>query len=285
MTKSKKVWLLIATVLTVIGLLCFTFAILKLNFNFKKLSTVKYKTATYEISENFNDISVNTSTVKLTFKKSDGNTCKVEVYEAEKSNHKVSTDGQTLNIDFLNQKNWYDNLSVTFETEKITVYLPKNNYDKLSVTTDTGDVFLSEDFKFNDIKIIGTTSDIKCYACAENEIEISTVTGTQDFSNLKCNSIDVKSSTGDLNFDNVVVTENFNANTHTGNVKLNHCDAKSIKIKTSTGNVNGTLLSGKIFTATSETGNINLPKNFGDNECKITTDTGNIKIEVKNEKQ
>lgn len=280
MTKSKRVWLLIATVLTVIGLLGFVFAIFKLNFDFKKLSTVKYKTATYEISENFNDISVNISTANLTFKKSDADTCKVEVYESEKSNHKASCDGQTLNIDFFDQKNWYDNLSITFETEKITVYLPKNSYDNLSITTDTGDVFLPEDFKFNDIKIIGTTSDIKCYACAENDIKISTVTGTQDFSNLKCNTLDAKSNTGDLNFDKVIVTENFDANTHTGNVKLNLCDAKSIKIKTTTGNVNGTLLSGKIFTASSETGNITLPKNFGNGECKITTNTGNIKIEV-----
>lgn len=280
MTKSKKIWLLIASVFVITGLICFATAMFKLDFDFKKLSTVKYKTATYEISEDFNNISVNKSTANLTFEKSDNNICKVVIYEAENSNHKVSADGQTLNIDFSDQKNWYDNLTVTFETEKITVYLPKNNYDNLSVTTDTGNVFLPEDFKFTDIKISGSTSDIKCYACAENDVKISTVTGTQNFSNLKCNNLDVKSSTGDFYFANVIIAENLNIDTHTGDVKLNQCDAKFIEIKTTTGNVKGTLLSDKNFIASSKTGNINLPENSGDNKCKITTDTGDIKIEV-----
>ena len=66
----------------------------------------------------------------------------------------------------------------------------------------------------------------------------------------------------------------------TGDVTLNGCDAKDLKIRTNTGDVTATLLSSKMFTADSDTGRIILPPDGGEGRCAVNTDTGNIRIEV-----
>jgi hypothetical protein len=61
---------------------------------------------------------------------------------------------------------------------------------------------------------------------------------------------------------------------------LDLCD--EIYLKTDTGDVSGFLLSDKIFIAESDTGRISVPKTFTGGKCEVKTDTGNIKITVKN---
>ena len=55
-------------------------------------------------------------------------------------------------------------------------------------------------------------------------------------------------------------------------------DAKNIYIDLSTGDVTGTILTGKLFNATSDTGNVIVPESYNNGVCKITVSTGNIKI-------
>ena len=68
----------------------------------------------------------------------------------------------------------------------------------------------------------------------------------------------------------------------TGDVLLEECDASEIFVETDTGDVEGSILSEKIFETTSDTGKIEVSKTASGGLCKITTDTGNIKIFVKN---
>ena len=58
-------------------------------------------------------------------------------------------------------------------------------------------------------------------------------------------------------------------------------EARTISIKTDTGDVTGTLLSEKEFITDSDTGNIDVPKTTTGGKCEITTDTGDIKIDIK----
>ena len=67
----------------------------------------------------------------------------------------------------------------------------------------------------------------------------------------------------------------------TGDIKFNGCDASELVIVTDTGNVKGTLLSDKVFIAKTDTGSIKVPETVSGGKCKITTDTGDIKIEIK----
>ena len=79
----------------------------------------------------------------------------------------------------------------------------------------------------------------------------------------------------------VLAQESFNIERSTGDIKLTDCDAEEIEIETTTGNIEGALKTPKIFIATSDTGKINVPETTEGGKCKLTTDTGDIKIMIK----
>ena len=57
-------------------------------------------------------------------------------------------------------------------------------------------------------------------------------------------------------------------------------DAAELEISTDTGDVKGSLLTEKVFITRSDTGRIRVPETVTGGKCKITTDTGNIEIEI-----
>ena len=62
---------------------------------------------------------------------------------------------------------------------------------------------------------------------------------------------------------------------------INDVDAITLKLIASTGNITGTILSNKVFQASSSTGIINVPSVQSGGVCYISTTTGNIKISYK----
>ena len=79
---------------------------------------------------------------------------------------------------------------------------------------------------------------------------------------------------------NLVAEDNISVERTTGFVKLEKCDAAELYIKTDTGDVKGTLLSDKVFITKTDTGHIEVPKTITGGRCEISTDTGDIRINV-----
>ena len=71
MRKTTKVWLIIAAFLVLIGCILFAGVMTTLKWDFMELATVHYETNTYEISEAFDSISMNTDTADIAFAFSD----------------------------------------------------------------------------------------------------------------------------------------------------------------------------------------------------------------------
>ena len=67
----------------------------------------------------------------------------------------------------------------------------------------------------------------------------------------------------------------------TGNVTFEDSDAATIDVKTDTGDVTGTLLTSKVFYVTTDTGKVNVPKSTTGGLCNIETDTGDVRISIK----
>ena len=63
-------------------------------------------------------------------------------------------------------------------------------------------------------------------------------------------------------------------------MKLAEADAGELHIRTDTGDVTGTLRTKKVFITETDTGKVEVPKSITGGECEITTDTGDIKIEI-----
>lgn len=301
MSKSVKRWLIAAALLVMSGCAVFAGAMAALGFDFSKISTVKYETNTYEVSGDFDKISIDVDITDIAFEKSDDESCKVVCYEEEKVKHSVRCTNGTLIIDMTDDRKWYDYIGISFESPKMTVYLPQSEYISLSIETDTGNIDIPESFVFDKIEINTDTGNTDCKAYVSDnigiesntgnigissvgsgcDIDVKTDTGTINLEDISCMDLTAESDTGNISLKNVSAVKCISVESDTGNVKLKNSDAAELSIDTDTGNVTGTLLSEKIFIARSHTGNVNVPETQTGGKCEIITDTGNIKIDIK----
>lgn len=320
MSKSTKIWLIIATSLILVGCIIFGCVMAMLKWDFTKLSTNKYETNSYEINDDYKNISVVTNTADISFVPSENSKCSVVCYEQKNVKHSVTVKDDTLVIEVVDTKKWYEHISINFGTPKITVYIPQGEYGALSVKSNTGDVEIPENFKFESIDISVSTGDAKNYASAsevikiktstgavrvenvsagtldlsvstgkviaqsitcEGEIKIKVSTGDTKLTDARCKRVISNGSTGDISLKNVIAAEQFFIERSTGDVKFDGSDAAEIFVKTDTGRVNGSLLSDKVFITKTDTGSIDVPKTTTGGKCEINTDTGDIKITIK----
>lgn len=318
MKKSTKLWLAAGS-LILLGSIVFIFCMFALEWDFSRLSTVEYQTNITEIDETFNDISISTDTSNIVFALSDDGKCKVECYEDKKAKHSVNVENNALIIEIDNQKSWYDYIGLRLCSQKITIYLPKTEYNALSVRGNTGNVTISDIYTFNSanislstgtvdfrasasglIKIKTTTGNISVKSnlvgaldlsvttgtvtvlgsMCKGDIEVNVSTGKTHLTDVECNSLKSDGTTGNITLSNLLVRNKLSVGRSTGDIKLERCDAGEMYIKTTTGDVSGSLLSGKQFITSSETGKVHVPTTGTGGKCEIITRSGNIKIEI-----
>ncbi len=275
-----KKTILLSTILLILGIFICLVALAQCDFDFSKLTTSRFKTSTYQVVQDFDKISIDVNTTDIEFILSDDFECSVECREEEKIKHSVRVENKTLLIEVKDTRKWYEHIGINFESEKITVYLPQNEYTSLIILNNTGDIDIPKDFTFGKIKIDADTSDVNCSASLLNDISIKVSTGDVTLNGSRVeNKIEVNTATGKIKLTDIKC-QNLELESNTGDIKLNECDADEISIETDTGDVFGSLISDKIFIVESDTGNIDVPETTSGGICKITTDTGDIKIEI-----
>lgn len=319
MSKSMKIWIIIAIVLILIGGLIFGGTMSAIKWDFKKLGTNKIETNTYEVTEKFNNISINSESTDVIFMPSDNKECKVVCTEETNAKHSVKVENNTLVIELENKKEWFENIGIHVGDLKMTVYLPKSEYEALSINVNTGDIEIPEEFKFDSIDTKLTTGDIECLASGKDFIKVKVSTGDVfvknvetkslelsgttgdmkmesvvcngdvsakvssgkvDLNDVKCNNLNTHGTTGDVSLKNVVAKTNLSVERSTGDVTLEKSDAQDIYIKVTTGNVTGSLLSEKVFIIDVTTGQINVPHSTTGGICEIEATTGSVNITI-----
>lgn len=320
MSRTTIIWLITAASLVVLGLIMFTAVMTVYHWDFTKLSTVKYETNTYQVNEEFSNISMKTKTADILFAPSDDGICRVVCHEMKKVKHSADVQDGTLTINVVDERKWYEYIGITFGTPKITVYLPEAEYTSLFIKESTGVIEIPKDFSFGSIDILTSTGDVKNYASAsdvmkiktstggirvenvsagtlelsvstgkviaesitcEGAVKINVSTGSTQLTDVSCKTLISDGSTGGISMKNVLAKEEFSIERSTGNVKFDGCDAAEIFVKTNTGRVTGSLLTDKVFITQTHTGRIDVPKTTTGGKCEINTNTGSIKIEIK----
>jgi len=321
MSKATKIWLIVAASLTLLGCIIFVGAMSMLHWDFTKLSTNEYETNTYEINEAFKSIIVKTDTADIDFVPSENAECSVICYEDKNLKHSVEVTDSTLIIKVVDTRKWYDYIGFDFgASPKITVYIPQGAYGPLSVKSDTGDVKIPKAFSFESIDITESTGDVTNRASASGIVKIKTSTGNISIDDVSAKSLDLLVSTGtvrvskaacegdvkikvstgktylsdmtcqnlisggntgDISLKNVIAREKFSLERSTGDVTFDGSDASEIFVVTDTGDVEGSLLSEKVFIVNTDTGDKEVPHTITGGRCEITTDTGDIKITIK----
>lgn len=319
MKASKKIALILATVLVVCGLIISLVAAAAVNFDFTKMNTDKYVTNTYDVNEQFTNITIDTDEFDIRIVPSDDGTCRVECMESDKVYNTVSVKNGTLFVESHDERGWLNYFGFFVGDMSITVYLPERDYGNIDLETSVGDVDISEPFTFekstietdtgnitvstNATDILSTKTDTGYIKLSDIEtksldvksgtgnitvnsvkvtdvIDLDTDTGSVALTDAKCHGLTAESSTGDISFNNVVASGICHIESDTGSVELLGFDAEEIFIETDTGDVFGRLLSEKVFITESDTGNINVPKTVTGGRCEIITDTGDVEIEI-----
>ena len=317
---KTKVWVLIAIVLIVTGGAGLTAVLAVNDWSFNKVNKIKEEEKEVIIEDGFSDISIDLDTTELFIVKSKENVCKVVFLENNRTKHSALVNNGTLEIKVENKTKWYENiLNFGFGNTNATVYLPEDEYGKLLIKEDTGDVKIEEGFVFESADIANDTGDISIYSDVKKDVTIKCSTGNikaegisaktlnakNSTGSIELNSVEIESelscntstgkivckdvncgefaadaSTGKCELENVIAKNTMNLKDRTGNIRLKDCDANEVYIKNDTGSVTGSFLTDKIIFAKSSTGSVDVPALTSGGRCEITTDTGDIEIEI-----
>lgn len=311
-------FLFLSFIFLCVAFTCFLLAVNDWDYN--KAFYDRTESVTYDFDENFNRVSIDSDTEDIMFLESESDKCKVICDETEKEKFTVTVTDDCLSIQKYNGGKWYDNITLfSFGNRSVKVYLPKTNYNSLVINEDTGNISVPKDFIFRDVDITVSTGNVDCGASSSGRISIKTstgniylkklsakkldlststgyvaltsvdcsgeiglsvTTGSADFNSVTCNTLNSTGDTGRIFLSDSVVKGKITIERSTGNIKFEHSDAGELEITTDTGDVTGTLLTGKVFIARSDTGRIDVPETVAGGKCKITTDTGDISLKI-----
>lgn len=319
MRKQTKIWLIAATFLVLVGCLIFAGVMTAMKWDFTKLSTVKYETNQHEIGENFSNVTLITDTADVVFAPSENGKTSIACYEQKKMKHSVSVQDDTLTIQLVDERKWYDYIGIFWTSPKITVYLPEGTYGAFSLKSSTGDIEIPKDYQFASMDISASTGEVKNFASVSEKMKIQTSTGCihvenisagmmelsvstgkvtvtdvdcredmtvrvstgkASLTNVMCKNLISDGDTGDMVLKNTIASEKISIERSTGNIRFEGCDGGELTVETSTGDIKGSLLSEKVIFAQSDTGRVEVPQSTTGGVCRLTTDTGNIQIEI-----
>lgn len=257
-----KKWLIIAGILVMCGLLAFTVIMSLNNWDFTVLSTKDIVKSEHEITEDFKNIRIKATTGDVRFVVSEDGKSKVVISEFEGTSHTVCVENNTLRIDCKDNRKWYEHIGINIGSPKITVYVSDTILKEVDIETTTGDITLDSYLHINDLNIDVTTGDI-------------TLTNIRTF------GTDITVTTGDIKLTDSSCLNTAYFKTTTGDIKFDCFFAENIEAETTTGDVTGILHNTFEYIVDTTTGDIDVPENKTGGICRITTTTGDIKIEHK----
>ena len=286
MPTALKIFLIICALLVVAFLLFFIGALI--------LSKPPI-TNTYEVTEDFSGIYINTLRSDIRILPTEESKAKVVCVENEARLHTVTISDGTLKIEEDTTSAWYDFISPFPRKETVSLYLPYAEYGALNVSALTSDVSIAENFSFEeinvavstgdvnnsasskgDLSITATTGDVINNASAYGDLRITTTTGDVALTNTNAKSLSLSLSTGTVSVSNASFNEAICINVQTGDISLADVSCASLNSSGTTGDIllTKTAVSGKLAIERS-TGDVKL--NFSDaGEIEIATDTGDV---------
>jgi DUF4097 and DUF4098 domain-containing protein YvlB len=282
MRTEKKVAIIVATALMLVGISMISVSVSGAGLDYKKLvKTENYEEKTYDISEGFNNIELSIGSNDVIIKKSDDSNAHFTCGENEKIVFEVGVKAGTLTIEEKSVKPWTISFNLDITPIDNVLYLPKDSYDQLSASLGSGDITIDHGFDFSELALkIGSgdinVSNVKC----QNKFSADTSSGRITVAGTTSDgSFYSRTGSGKINLSSCegVTLE---AKTGSGSITVSDCDATSINMHTGSGDITGTLRTGKKFDVHAGSGDVRVPSDSGTDTCTIKTGSGDIEISV-----
>lgn len=258
-------------------------------------------TKNYPVSAGFTDISITEYYADVELRASRDGTVSVTTRDAEDVTHTVTVKNGTLSISRPEPtvgERWFHDDD---DDPKVVVYLPAGDYGALTVNTTSGDVESASQLNFSaaslttvsgDIDLMGsvtgavnctsTSGDIELRSPALGAVKTNTTSGDTEITGALIQSLKAETVSGDVDLERTTASGAIEINTTSGDVDMESVDAASLNILTTSGEVEGSLLSGKNFSASSTSGRVNVPASTPNaGACTVSTTSGSIRLTVR----
>ena len=301
MSKAKKVAIIVAISMIVVGILTMTAAALMSGFDLTNLTSQDIQTKTFEIKESFSKIEINSIDCDVEIMPVSDGRCKVVYKGMEKMLDTVEVKDDKLFIKQVDRRKWYEYISFGWIDENaITVYLPEEEYQSLLLKTVSGDISVSNDFTFYCAETMSTSGDVSFLANVEDNLRIKSTSGKIRVKNIADGKVEVittsgdvfmtegtpyqlkiKTTSGDVKISSVISEDAAMIESMSGDIRMERSDAGSFHMKTTSGDISGSILSRKDFDVETASGDIRLPKSDSSApKCEISTSSGDVEMEI-----
>ncbi len=322
MRLEKKITIIVAVCLVILGVCMMSVSILAAGKDFKNLmTTVEYTERTIDIAEDFDDISIEILGQDLEVYKSGDEQAHFICHETKDDKYTAEVKGDTLVI----TEDEKDIMHISFMEIHPDVhnelYLPDRAYKDFTCSLLSGDISMKEDFRFSDVEIKVGSGEAFLENFTAADLIITSGSGSIELKELMVEGAELKVGSGDVNVDGLAISKKFEAETLSGDIEINNivsrgsfsvstgsgsidltdcqsvsmdsktasgdinlksCDAMSLNFKTGSGDVTGTLKTAKSFDADTGSGDIKVPADGNGGNCVIRTGSGDIEIKVEN---
>ncbi len=284
MKKSLIVLIIIASVLTVLGVIIAGVSLAVGGFEFKNINLL----GEYEIKPNehpvfvdFEYIDITSSSENVLILPSPDGKTRVVAYETQKVYCTVEIVNNTLKVRYVDARMWFDMVGIQVDVPKVILYLPEGNYKKLTVTTSSGKIECdSNALTFENAELKSSSGKIEFSANITDTISAKTSSGGIELEDITPIFLNAHTSSGKVELSNII-SGRLDTETSSGTIELEECDAQILTLKSSSGNIRGTLLSDKLFQVSIDSGAVSVPPSVNDGgTCTVTTSSGNIKLQI-----
>lgn len=281
MKRTKKIAIIAAVVMTVCGLALSVGALAALDFDVSGLDTTTYVVNTYVIDESISDVSVNDAECDIRVLPAEDGVCKIVCKESDEMTYRIETEDGKLTIERLDHRRWYERIGVCWTDMEIVLYLPEGEYGGFQAQSVGGNIDIGDGLGFETVEIRSTSGNIAAEgATVQDSLILETVSGNVRLSGVRCGCLSLNTTSGETNLQNVVAEEELKIESVSGDIRLDACDGTSLRLKSGSGGVSGTLLTEKIFSVKTVSGEIEVPhSNFG-GECEISTVSGDVSFTI-----
>lgn len=265
MSNSKKIILIVAVVMLVVGILISVAAIALVGFQFTRFNTEEYEEKIFTVEEEFSSLAVREPSKDVRILPWSENYTKVICYEAKKVTHRVEVEEDTLKVTCDDRRSWFDCFGVWVNMDLETkIFLPEKQYRSLVVESSSGDLVVKDGLSFESAELRSSSGDI--------------VFGSDVTGRLFC-----KSSSGELTLTGTTFGE-LEAKSSSGDIEMRSLTGGSVKASCSSGDISVEGLrvgdtdfhsnSGTIHLSDSKTGALRLATSSGDIRLSDTVAEG-----------
>ena len=204
----------------------------------KAIKNGLYITNSYDITEAFENIEIDTRECTVYFSKSYDGKIKAVLHENEKALHKVYVDDNTLKIEKADGLRFLTfSAGIGQKNAAITVYLPENTYKNLSINTDSGGIDIMGSYSFSSVKTKSNSGTISITSKIGDTLSATTDSGEISVSALASHHVSLESLSGAIKLSASVIKTGIEAKTSSGKITIRDVETELVSCESESGEI------------------------------------------------